>query len=251
MNFYYRIYNLLRKKIIEVIVYSQKQNDVNVFKILIISSIKLGKDVMQFEETMKQNGMNFELALAKYNIEKYDEALSLLGSEEKDKVLKAQILQKQGKFNEAAKIYTEVLETTKQPKTGILTNLAACIVSDPSIDSSLLGTKTSDYVSETYGNAALIMLRKGEITKAESYFNKALGSSALTNHVTVDNKNENQLGEDESKLKALQKRKEKRQRRRQRKMIKKHGKVDPKTIDPERWIPLYQRKKKQKKGGKK
>ena len=97
------------------------------------------------------------------------------------------------------------------------------------------------------------MLAKGELTRAENYFNKALGSSAIVDVEIEEEKGEKieKTVEDEQRLKMAQKRKEKRQKRRQKKMIKKHGFKDPKTLDPERWIPMQQRKKNQKKGGKK
>ena len=228
--------------------YNKNKNDISIFKTMIISSLRLNKDISQYEDQMLKTNMNYELALFYYHNGKYSQALSKLGSDEKDKVLQAQIYQKQEKYSEAAKIYSEILQTTKESKTALLTNLAACMVMDKSIDAKLLGTKTSDYVTETYGNAALVMLNKGEITRAENYFNKALGSSAIVDVDIEDEKMEKmeKTVEDEMKAKMMQKRKEKRQKRRQKKMIKKYGKKDPKTLDPERWIPMQQRKKNQK-----
>ena len=221
--------------------YNSNKNDVNLLKVVIISSLCLGKDVSEYEDQMIKNGMNYELALHYYMKEEYGKALEKLGNEERDKVLKAQIYQKQEKYSDAAELYADVLQTTKESKTGLLTNLAACMIQDKSIDPKLLGTKTSDFVTETYGNAAIVMLRKGEITRAENYFNKALGSSALSDVELGDEKIEK--FEDENKERLMKKRKEKRQRRRQKKMIKKHGKKDPSTLDPERWVPMHLRKK--------
>ncbi|KAL7718619.1 Signal recognition particle subunit SRP72 [Entamoeba marina] len=220
----------------------------DMFKIMIVSSIKSGIDVSQYDDKMKELSMTYERCLNMYNIEKYDTALQLLtGTEENDILLKAQILQKQKKYKEAADLYATILKTYKGPKGGILTNLSGCMVNDETIDIGLIGTKTSDFSSETYGNMAVVMLRKGELTKAESYFNKALGASVIGN-VTTEDKTEMKYDEDEEKKRLRLKRKEKRQRKRQREMKKKYGDNNEKNIDPERWIPTHLRKKNLKKG---
>ena len=126
------------------------------------------------------------------------------------------------------------------------------MVSDESIDTASLGNKTSDYIPETYGNVATIALRKGDVDKAESYFNKALGASVVTSASNKEQENVN-VEKDQARENRLKKRKEKRQRRRRRAMEKKYGKKDEKQIekeqDPQRWVPLRMRV--QKKKGKK
>ncbi|ELP91232.1 hypothetical protein EIN_151290 [Entamoeba invadens IP1] len=226
--------------------YKQNPNDGNVFKVLIVSSLRLKKDVTKYHDEMIKSQMTFEAALNLFNNNQNKDALKLLtGTSERETLLKAQINQKLGNYKEAANMYAEILKTTKLAKTGILTNLAACIASDKTIDYTLLGSKTSDFNSQTFGNAAMVMLQNNEFTKAESYLNKALGASALTDTKTEET--EDKAEKDEAKEKALKKRKEKRQRRRQNQMIKKYGKKDVKTLNPERWVPMYQRKRANKK----
>ena len=88
-------------------------------------------------------------------------------------------LQALEKYAEAAPLYAAVLPTITAGKPAVYANLAVCLAKDASLDMALIGTKTSEFTSETFGNVGLAYLARGDVAKAESYLNKALGTTAL------------------------------------------------------------------------